>query len=131
MTIRFLLPAILALCCTATPATAQDGRDASPAAPAPADAVTVAVAPDDLPLPMLESRPLAAAATAPLAGLVPPARQDPPPARLSPGARLVAGMIGGTAAACGGWLVAIVAGPVSVLVTVPLLAATAAVVIMQ
>lgn len=129
MTIRFLLPAILALCCTATPATAQDGRDASQAAPAPTDAVAVAVAPDDLPLPMLESRPLAAAATAPLAALVPPVRQDPPPARMSPGARLAAGMLGGTAAAFSGWLLA--AGPASLLVTMPLLAATAAVAIMQ
>lgn len=129
MTIRFLLPAILALCCTATPATAQDRHDPSQGRPDPADPVTVAVAPDDLPLPMLESRPLAAAATAPLAALVPPVRQEPPPARMSPGARLVAGMIGGTAAACGGWLVA--AGPASLLVTMPLLAATAAVVIMQ
>jgi hypothetical protein len=129
MTIRFILPTMLVLCCAARAASAQDGRDASQAAPAPTDAVAVAVAPDDLPLPMLESRPLAAAATAPLAALVPPVRQEPPPARMSPGARLAAGMLGGTAAAFSGWLLA--AGPASLLVTMPLLAATAAVAIMQ
>ena len=131
MTIRYMLPVLLVLCCAVAPVSAQERSAPLELLPTLTDSAVSAGTPDAPPPVLLESRPLARAVSAPVAALAQTVPQQPPPARTSRGTRLRAGAGGATLAAFATLLTSAVLSPVLVLVAMPPVAALTAVAIMR